>query len=218
MSQLTRGTSLPASRPVSSVPLPAPKQLLPAPVANSNPVEILLPPNTAGMAKQRGRSNTSASGSICVQSMPGSSSNRFRPILPAGASMPQQQGLFAAPMLQQQQIFSVPISQQVPSLCHATSIVPGPSFFIPALAPHSVPGPYTFAHTPSTSSAESKALKSSRNRHNLCKTCGLPSLKSSGHSQFRGYRFCPYNTESITKEDWLERKRGEARIRKNLFN
>ena len=43
-----------------------------------------------------------------------------------------------------------------------------------------------------------------------CKTCGKP-MTTSGHTQFRGQRYCPDAPGQISKDEWLAQKRADAK-------
>ena len=67
------------------------------------------------------------------------------------------------------------------------------------------------AETAATDAAvgESKTLETKKNKPRkeyTCKKCGKP-MTSSGHTQYRGNRYCPQNNLQ-SKEEWLKEMRG----------
>ena len=45
-----------------------------------------------------------------------------------------------------------------------------------------------------------------KKQYNVCKKCGQPRIKLNGHSQYKGYIFCP-SFEQISREQWLAQKK-----------
>ena len=48
-----------------------------------------------------------------------------------------------------------------------------------------------------------------------CRVCGEV-MRSQDHTQFRGQRYCPKAPGQIPKEEWLAKKREEARVKAAL--
>jgi len=62
---------------------------------------------------------------------------------------------------------------------------------------------------------EGKAITpaSAHKIYRCCRTCGQ-AMTSTGHTQFRGQRYCPYVTGDTSRNEWLQAKKQEVAVKK----
>ena len=118
----------------------------------------------------------------------------------------------------QQHVLNAVPNSTIPSILH---IQPNPVYFQPqpSLPVHLSPGPPTnFSNVASSVSKTTyyRHLKKQQQQSDVpakkrkvytCRKCGRP--MTSGHKQFKGSRYCPFEIGAIPYEQWLDQKRKE---------
>lgn len=186
---LLQGLDLPPSRPVACEPLPS-ASLRPV-IPSSTPgvqVKYHLPSSTVGQANAKRRAEEEA--------LPPSRPRQILPRavpLPAAASIPLVHHLSTTHSTQTAPLFFSQVTRP-PTYIPQT---PMGTVFIPTAAPPPQP-------TPGPQKRPSKARFNKRTvDSNSCRKCGQFRTIDTGHSQYKGYIYCP-NTESLPKEEWLK--------------
>lgn len=216
LSVLLQGIQLPQPLPEAQEPLQAAKRLRTEPEQPEEQHQYKLPESTAGQAKQRQTSSgrpplrpkaPAQSPMLVTPPVPGASlqmvPNILIPSAPGFQGVPMLQGVPVFQGLQMVQrlpmIQGMPMVQGIP-MVQGMPVVQG----MPLLQPTVVQGtssqpaanPQTMPKRPYKRTVEA----------NTCKKCGQFKTSVTGHSQYRGKVYCP-QTETVTKEQWLEEMR-----------
>ncbi len=215
LSVLLQGIQLPQTLPEAQEPLQAAKRPRTEPEQPAEQHQYKLPESTAGQAKQRQTSTgrpplrpkaPAQSPMLVTSSAPGASvqmvPNIHIPAAPGFLGVPMLQGMPGFQGLQMVQrlpmvqgmpmLRGIPMVQRMsmiqlqPTVAQGTSLQPS----APAASPQAMP------KRPYKRTVEA----------NTCKKCGQFKTSATGHSQYRGRVYCP-QTETVTKEQWLEEMR-----------
>ncbi|XP_073689484.1 uncharacterized protein [Garra rufa] len=213
LSVLLQGIQLPQSLPEAQEPLQAAKRLRTETEQPAEQHQYKLPESTAGQAKQRQgssgrpplRPKAPAQSPVSVTpSAPGASAQMLPNIVlstgPSFQGVPMLQGL---PVLQGLQVV-----QRLP-MVQGMAMVQGIPFVqgMPIIPPTVV---QAISSQPAAPTASPQTMPKRPYRRtveaNTCKKCGQFKTSATGHSQYRGRVYCP-QTETVTKEQWLEEMR-----------
>ncbi|XP_051246739.1 uncharacterized protein LOC127358005 [Dicentrarchus labrax] len=202
VSVLLQGVQLPEARPVACIPLQPAKTQPEFPPQYQHQLHTYhMPPNTAGQAKTRFR-RIKPSVTSTEPSLPRLQSHSTQ--IPPSTPSVQLPGTSALSGAKSRLIHPKSTAAQ-PQLFVVTGVMPQ------LLTP---PSPILGLATTSTtsdspSSDKSAQVKRKYNRtvtSNTCRNCRQFRTQETGHSQYKGKIYCP-NTETVSKEQWLERMR-----------
>ena len=184
---LQQELAVPLPPMVSTEPLPPARNLLDQPLfVPGADHQYCLPPDTSGQASQfqRRRRQTSTTASQLIPAA----------VTYAGASADLRAGVSPQPDTE----LSVP-SLEVPVIGGFTDPDTDLSVETVDVDP-AVPKTTAWRRKRNAAMGITGTYKK-RKEHYSCKKCGQPSTVATGHSQYKGYKFCP--NEGQTKEEWL---------------
>jgi len=177
----------------SDVPLPPARTLLEQPLqAGGADHAYCLPADTAGQAASTQRRRRRATTATATAAAAAAASTAAATVTTAATATAVTATVAAEPM---ETIIEEPVME--------TELMLGLSADI--IATIAVPAP----ERPKTSAWRHKKnvekgiapVYKKRKESYSCRKCGQPSTKETGHSQYKGYAFCP--NEGQTKEEWL---------------
>ena len=195
---LLQGRTLPRPNICAATPLPLAHTQPPTPPQTPNARSFPEPPDTVGQARLRSQPY--------VLAPPGTSHHPPTPSTPLATSP----HITTAP--------GMPTTTTTIPIPPINPLNPNPNptnLPIPILATPTVEPPVSLTITQPPKMSRTTAWRHSRQagpvqrKEHACSVCGA-SLRSSDHGQYYGQRYCPNRPgQTISKEEWLERKRQE---------
>ena len=208
---LMQGLNPPTPRPCSFLPLPPAKRLcvLP-PEPPQQPHEFPSPEDTSGQAKVRNKGSKTTASSVQSGSLSSASTESSTVISQMGepsssATTPSTSAVVKPPS--RTTVWRQKKAAALAAAAESSSSGRTGFFFL-----NSSNTGFIFEFLNVDASTSLRKLSKTPRKEYTCRVCG-ETMRSSGHTQFRGQRYCPKAPGQIPKKEWLAKKKEEAQAR-----